>query len=58
MNMTKKNFTPKKELRDVKRLDTRRERINEKAFIQNIMKRPSFDNKGIISDNFFYLRRS
>ena len=43
MNMKMKYLTPKKELKDVKRLDTRRKRINEKAFIQNTMKRFSFD---------------
>ena len=46
MNMKRKDFTPKKELKDGKRLDTGRKRINEKPFIQNTMKRLSFDNKG------------
>ena len=48
MNMKRKDFTPKKELKDGKRLDTGRKRMNEKAFIQNTntMKRLSFDNKG------------
>ena len=45
MNMKMKDFTPKKELKDGKRLDTGRKRMNEKAFIQNTMKRLSFDNK-------------
>ena len=40
-----KHFTPKKELKDGKQLDTGRKRMNEKAFIQNTMKRLSFDNK-------------
>ena len=40
-----KDFIPKKDLKDGKRLDTRRKRMNEKAFIQNTMKRLSFDNK-------------
>ena len=30
MNMKRKYFTPKKELKDGKRLDTRRKRMNEK----------------------------
>ena len=34
MNMKRKDFNPKKELKDVKRLDTGRKRINEKAFIR------------------------
>ena len=58
MNMKRKDFTPKKELKDLKRLYTRRKRINEKAFIQNTMKRLSFDNKGTIPDHFFYLGTS
>ena len=58
MNMKRKDFTPKKDLKDVKRLDTGKKRINEKAFIQNTMKRLSFDKKGTISDHFFYLRPS
>ena len=45
MNMKMKDFTPKKELKDGKRLDTGRKRMNGKAFIQNTMKRLSFDNK-------------
>ena len=45
MNMKRKDFTPKKELKDAKRLDTRRKRMNEKAFIQNTMKSLSFNNK-------------
>ena len=36
-----KDFTPKKELKYGKRLDTGRKRMNEKAFIQNTMKRLS-----------------
>ena len=44
--MKRKDFTPKKELKNGKRLDTGRKRMNEKAFIQNAMKRFSFDNKG------------
>ena len=40
-----KDFTRKKELKDGKRLDTGKKRMNEKAFIQNTMKRFSFDNK-------------
>ena len=44
--MKRKDFTPKKELKDRKRLDTRRIRMNKKAFIQNTMKRLSFNNKG------------
>ena len=56
--MKKKDLTPKKELKDVKRLDTRRKKIKENAFIQNTMKRLLFDNKGTISDHFFYLRPS
>ena len=48
MNMKRKDFTPKKELKDVKGLDTGRKRINEKTFIQNTMKRLSFDSKGTI----------
>ena len=54
--MKRKDFTPKKELKDGKRLDTKRTRMNEKASIQNKMRRISFDNKGIVSDHFFYLR--
>ena len=46
MNMKMKDFTPKKELKDGKRLDTGRKRMNEKAFIQNTMKRLSSDDKG------------
>ena len=46
MNINRKYFPPKKELKDGKRLDTRRKRMNEKAFSQNTMKRLSFDNKG------------
>ena len=46
MNMKRKDFTPKKELKDGKRLDTGRKKINEKSFIQNTMKSLSFDNKG------------
>ena len=49
--MKRKDFTPKNELKGVKR-------INEKAFIQNTMKRLSFDSKGTISDHVFYLRPS
>ena len=49
MNMKSKDFTPKKELKDVKRLDTRRKRINEKAFIENTIKSLSFDNNVTIS---------
>ena len=45
MNMKRKDVTPKKELKDGKRLDTGRKRMNEKAFIQNKMKSHSFDNK-------------
>ena len=44
--MKRKDFTPKKELKDGKRLDTGRKKINEKPFIQNTMKSLSFDNKG------------
>ena len=51
--MKRKDFTPKKELKDGKRLDTgriridtRRIRMNKKAFIKNTMKRLSFNNKG------------
>ena len=58
MNMKRKDFTPKKELKDGKWLDTGRKRMNEKAFIQNTMKRLSFDSKGATSDHFFYLRTS
>ena len=43
--MKRKDFTRKKELKDGKRLDTGRKRLNEKAFIQNKMKRLSFDDK-------------
>ena len=43
--MKMKDFTPKKELKDGKPIDTGRKRMNEKAFIQNTMKRLSFDNK-------------
>ena len=46
MNMKRKDFTPKKELKDGKWLDTGRKRMNEKVFIQNTRKRFSFDNKG------------
>ena len=46
MNMKRKDFNPKKELKDGKRFDTGRKRMNEKVFIQNTMKRLSFDNKG------------
>ena len=46
MNTKKKDFKPKKELKDGKRLDTGRKRMNEKAFIQNTMKKLLFDNKG------------
>ena len=48
MNMKMKDFTPKKELKDGKRLDTGRKRMNEKAFIQNTMKRLSFNDKGTL----------
>ena len=58
MNMNRKGFTLKKELKDGKRLDTGRKRMNEKVFIQNTVKRLSLDNKGTISDHFFYLRPS
>ena len=58
MNMKRKYFTPKKELRDVKRLNITRKMINEMAFIQSTMKTLSFDNKDTISDHFFYLRPS
>ena len=44
--MKRKDFTPKKELKDARRLDTGMKRMNEKAFIQNTMKRLLFDNKG------------
>ena len=44
--MKRKDFTPKKELKDGKRLDTGKKKMNEKAFIQNTMKSLSFDNKG------------
>ena len=44
MNMKRKDFNPKKELKDGKRFDTGRKRMNEKVFIQNTMKRLSFDN--------------
>ena len=56
--MNRKGFTLKKGLKDGKRLDTGRKRMNEKVFIQNTVKRLSFDNKGTISDHFFYLRPS
>ena len=46
MNLNRKYFAPKKVLKDGKWLDTGRKKINEKAFIQNTMKRLSFDNKG------------
>ena len=46
MNMKRKDFTPKKQLKDGERLDTGRKKINEKPFIQNTMKSLSFDNKG------------
>ena len=58
MNMNRKGFTLKKELKDGKRLYTGRKRMNEKVFIQNTVKRLSLDNKGTISDHFFYLRPS
>ena len=58
MNIKRKDFTPKKELKHGKWLDTGKKRMNEKAFIQNTMKRLSFDNKGTISDHFFYLKPS
>ena len=45
MNMKRKDFSPKKQLKDGKRLDTGMKRMNEKTFIQNTMKRLSFDNK-------------
>ena len=45
MNEKIKDFTPKIELKDGKRLDTGKKRMNEKAFIQNTMKSLSFDNK-------------
>ena len=41
MNMKKRDFTPKKELKDGKRLDTGKKRMNEKAFIESTMKRLS-----------------
>ena len=43
--MKRKEFTSKKELKDGNRLDAGREKMNEKAFIRNTMKRLSFDNK-------------
>ena len=43
-----KDFTPKKELKYGKRLDTGRKRMN----IQNIMKRLSFDNKDTFANLF------
>ena len=46
MNMKRKDFTLKKELKDGKRLYTGKKRMNEKAFIQNTMKRLSSDDKG------------
>ena len=45
MNMKRKEFTPKKELKDGNRLDTGRKKMNEKAFIRNTMEGLSFDNK-------------
>ena len=36
------HFTPNKELKDGKQLDTGRKKMNEKTFIQNTMKRLSF----------------
>ena len=45
MNMKRKYFVPEKELKDGKLIDTGREKMNEKFFIQNTMKRRSFDNK-------------
>ena len=45
MNRNRKDFTRKKKLKDGKRLDTGQKRMNENAFIQNTMKRFSFDNK-------------
>ena len=36
--MERKDFAPKKELKDGKRLDTGRKRMNEKASIQKTMK--------------------
>ena len=44
--MKRKYFASKKELKDGKRLDTGKKKMNEMAFIQNTMKRLSFDNKG------------
>ena len=44
--MKGKYFAPKKELKEGKRLDTERKKMNENVFIQNKMKRLSFDNKG------------
>ena len=41
--MEEKYFAPKKELKDGKRLNTGRKKMNEKVFIQNTMKRLSFD---------------
>ena len=43
MNMKRKYFTSKKELKDGKRLDTGRKRMNK-----NTVKRLSFDNKGTL----------
>ena len=45
MNINRKDFTRKKKLKDGKRLDTGQKRMNENAFIQNTIKRFSFDNK-------------
>ena len=45
MNMKRKYFAPKKKLKDGKRLDSGRKKINEKSVIQNTMKRLSLDNK-------------
>ena len=42
--MKRKEFTPKKELKDGDWLDTGRKKMNEKAFIRNRTKRFSFDN--------------
>ena len=39
--MKRKDFTPKKELKDGKQLDTGRKRMNKKTFIQNTIKRLS-----------------
>ena len=37
MNMKRKEFTPKKELKDGNQLDIGRKKMNEKAFIRNTM---------------------